>query len=191
LGVDLAGRRAHDEAAEGVPGAAHVGEAAHEVDGAVGEDDAGLGGVLDGVLGLALLAADARNTAGQVVALQVLHVLYLERLQEEVVQPQHRDRVLQREPQHERAQEVVGALDGRPVLGLLALPDVHRPLLGVHPDLQLHVLDHRLADLLPVGLQRSHAVGRNHHRLLLERPLPLRPQLRFLRSFDYLLSLHC
>ena len=54
-------------------------EGAHDVDLRVGEHDARFGDVLDGVFCAAVLSGDAANRAGEVVALQRLHVGHLER----------------------------------------------------------------------------------------------------------------
>ena len=60
-----------------IKGGAHV-EGAHDVDLRVGEHDARFGDVLDGVFCAAVLSGDAANRAGEVVALQRLHVGHLE-----------------------------------------------------------------------------------------------------------------
>lgn len=50
------------------------------MDGTVCEYDPGLGCVLDGILGLALLTRNTGNATAHVIALEVLHVLYLKGL---------------------------------------------------------------------------------------------------------------
>ncbi len=92
--VDLGGRTAQDEVAERALGDLDVLVGAEDVDLGVCQHDAGARHVLDGILGAAALAGHAAHRARQVVALQRLHVLDLERVHEQVVQPQQRQRVL-------------------------------------------------------------------------------------------------
>jgi hypothetical protein len=100
--------------------------------------------------------------------MQSLDVLDLESVQEEVVEPQHSDGIVETEAQHEGLQEVIGALDGSPVFSFLALPHIDGLLLHIHPNLQLHILDHSLAYLFPARLERSETVRRNHNRVHFE-----------------------
>lgn len=94
LAVDLPWRSTHDQAAEGVLGAPYVAEAAHQVDGTVGQDHPGLGCIFYCVFSFALLARNTCNTSRHVVALQILNILNLEGLQKQVVQSQHCDGVV-------------------------------------------------------------------------------------------------
>ncbi len=79
LVVDLAGRAAENEGAEGVARDLNVAKGAQDVDLGVCEDDACARRVLDRVLGLAADARDAPNGAREVIALEGLHVRDLER----------------------------------------------------------------------------------------------------------------
>ena len=97
------------------------------------------------------------------IALQIFDVFNLESVKEKVIQPQHGNGILKAESQHEPPQEVIGPLDSSPVLCLIALPNINSFLLHVHPDLQLHVLNNSLANLLPVVFEGSHAIGRDQH----------------------------
>ena len=68
---------------------------------AVGQHDPGLGDVLDGKFSPPALPRQAPNSSGQVVALQSLHVLDLETVDEQVVQPDDGQGVLHLEPADE------------------------------------------------------------------------------------------
>lgn len=76
--VHLAGWLSENQTDDGLARDAGVFEAAKDVDLGVGEYDACARGILDGVLGLAVLACDAADGAGEMVALQGLDVLDLE-----------------------------------------------------------------------------------------------------------------
>merc|ERR1719193_1963006 len=75
LGVHLAWRAAEDQVADGVARQSDVGEGAQDVYLVVAQRDTRPGGVLDGVLGLPILARNPPNASRQMVAVQPLNIL--------------------------------------------------------------------------------------------------------------------
>ena len=69
------------------------------------------------------------------VALEVLHILYLESFEEQIVESQQSNSIIETKPEHEGSEEIVGALDSWSVDGLFAFSDVNGFLFGVHTDL--------------------------------------------------------
>ncbi len=51
----------------------------------VGDNDSNSCGILDGILGLALLSANTSDTSAQVISMEGLDILDFESLQEEVI----------------------------------------------------------------------------------------------------------
>mmetsp|Transcript_21733 Transcript_21733/g.49136 ORF Transcript_21733/g.49136 Transcript_21733/m.49136 type:complete len:231 (-) Transcript_21733:19-711(-) len=124
----------------------------------VRQDDTGPGGVFDGEAGLAVLARDAADGAREVVAAEHLHVLYLEGVDEEVVEAEERHRVLDLEAQHVRLDKVRPLLDRPGVRRVLRRFELHAPHLWVVPDLEHQVLDDGGHHRVPLGAQRGEAV---------------------------------
>lgn len=76
---DLAGGRTQDQCRDRVARDLDVAESAEDVDLGVGEDDPGPGRVLDHETGLAFVAGETTDRAREVVAVERLDVLDLER----------------------------------------------------------------------------------------------------------------
>jgi len=84
----------------------------------VGKDDAGACGILNTEFGAAVLAGDAADTAGKVLALQGgLDILHLEALEVEVIDTEKSDGILHGEAVHEGLNEVGALLEGVGILG--------------------------------------------------------------------------
>lgn len=129
----------------------------------IGEHDPGTGGILDGELSLAVLAGDAADGAGEVVAGEGLDVLDLEGLDVEVVEAEEGDGVVDVEAEGEGAHEVLALLQGAGVGGVLGGAQLDAPVLHVHAHLQLQVLDEGRVDLGPRALERREAVRGDRH----------------------------
>mmetsp|Transcript_13899 Transcript_13899/g.43429 ORF Transcript_13899/g.43429 Transcript_13899/m.43429 type:complete len:209 (+) Transcript_13899:478-1104(+) len=99
--VHLARRRAEDERADCIARHSDVRDRAEDVHLLVGEHDARARRVLDREFRFAVLAGDAPDRAAEVIAVQQLHVRHVEGLDEEVVEPQERERVRHVEAEHE------------------------------------------------------------------------------------------
>lgn len=76
---DLARGRTQDQRRDGIPRDLDVAERAEDVNLGVGEDDPGPRGVLDYEAGLAFVAGETTDCAREVVSVQSLDVLDLER----------------------------------------------------------------------------------------------------------------
>ena len=128
---------------------------------ALGEDDACFGGVLDGILALAVLTSNAADRAREVVALEDLHVGHLEGVHEEVLDTKQGDRVGDVEAQKVCTHKVGGLLQRVDVVGVLRRLDLHATVARVHPHVQLQVLHDRRIDLHPLLAQRRVAMRRH------------------------------
>lgn len=93
--------------------------------------------------------------------MQGLHILDLKGLKEQIVQSENSNGVLQIETKHKGLNEVSTLLYGSHVLSSLRRPNLDSPSLGVHTDLQLHVLHECLEYALPVLLERGESVARH------------------------------
>lgn len=125
------------------------------MDPGVSNHDTRLGHVLDGELGATALAGQTADRPVLVVALQRLHVLDLERLDEQVLESQQRQRILDVEAEQESAHKVGRLLQIGDVRRFRANADFHLVDLHVEADLQLQVLDDGRKDLQPVFFQRG------------------------------------
>ena len=90
--------------------------------------------------------------------MQRLDILYLKRLQVEVVKTKHRHAILQLEAKHETLQKVSAFLNSSDILCRGASSQLDNFSFGVHSDLQLHVLDQSLEHAVPVLPERCEAV---------------------------------
>ena len=91
----------------------------------VGQHDPGLGHVLNGVLGPASLACYPANSSGEMVPLQGLHVLDLEAVDEEVIEPDESERIFNFEAKDKSPDKVCSLLQSRWVFCVLASPHFH------------------------------------------------------------------
>ncbi len=157
--VDLSRRRADNQVADRITGEANVGIRAEDMHLGVRNDDTGASGVLDSVFGLAVLAGNTADRAGEVVARQHLHVRHQERLNIQVLQPQQRHSVLDLEAHEEGLDEVLALLDGARVHCPLAGLELDASILGIEADLEKEVLHEGGDDMLPLVAQRRQAVG--------------------------------
>ena len=117
--------------------------------------------ILNRKLGLPVLARNAPHRATQVLPVQLLHVLDLERLDVQVVEAEQGDGVVEVEAEGVGGEEVGALLDGVGVGGELGGAQFDRLLGDVHAHLELEVLDERRVDSGPVVLERCHAVRRD------------------------------
>lgn len=188
--VDLSWRLSENQADDGLPGDSRVLEGPKNVDLGVGEHYSRPRRILDGVPGLAVLASDTADGAGEMVTLKCLDVLEkggslmsvsdngcrvgewqeeggmatyfnLERLNVEIIHPEQGDSVVDVEAQGKGTHEVGALLDRAVICGDLGGAQLDALALHVHAALELEVLDQRRVDLGPRGLERRHAVGRD------------------------------
>ena len=87
-----------------------------------------------------------------------LDILYLKRLQVEVVKTKHRHAILQLEAKHETLQKVSALLNSSDILRRGASSQLDNFSFGVHSDLQLHMLDQSLEHAIPVLPERREAM---------------------------------
>ena len=111
-------------------------------------------GIFDSKLSLALLTANATNTARQVIAMERLDILDLKSFQVEVVETKHGHAVLQFEAKHEALQKVSSLLNSSNILSRWAGSQLDNFSFCVHSDLQLHMLDESLEHAVPVLPER-------------------------------------
>lgn len=94
--IHLTRRAAHNQADNGILGHSNIAMAPQDVDLGVGKDDAGAGGVLDGVLGLTALAGETADGTGEVLTVQGLHVLDFEGVDKHVLETQKNHGILEK-----------------------------------------------------------------------------------------------
>jgi hypothetical protein len=114
--------------------------------------------ILNRELGLPVLSRDPADRPPQMLALQRLDVLDLERLDVEVVEPEQGDGIVDVEAQREGPQEVFAFLEGVGAGGVARGAKLDGAGFRVHPYLQVEVLDQRGVDLRPGVLEGCHAV---------------------------------
>ena len=91
----------------------------------IGQHNSGLGHVLNSVLGPAPLASHPANSSGEMVPLQSLHILDLEAVDEEIVEPDESQSVFNFEAKDESPNKVRGLLQRSRVFCVFAGPHLH------------------------------------------------------------------
>merc|ERR1719192_2020462 len=159
--VNFRGRRAQNQVAEGSPCNCNVLVGTQNMDLVICQHDSGLSHVLNGVLRPPALASHPANGPGKMVALQGLHILDLEAVDEQVVEPDERQSIFNFEAEDKGPNKVCSLLQGGRVLRVLASPHLHVPGFQVEPNLKFQMLHNWLEDLHPVLFQRSVTVAWN------------------------------
>lgn len=104
--VDLVDGRANDEIANGITSQFDVGERAHDVDAAVGDDDAGARDVLDGEFGTTVSTADTTDGTRKRIALEKLDIFDGERVEIEIVETKQRHGIVNVKTKRESTNEI-------------------------------------------------------------------------------------
>ena len=162
ISIHLSRLLATDEVHNRLPSHVNVLEGPENVDLGISQHNPRPARVLDGVFCLAVLSSNTADRTAQVISLQGLYVLDLERLDVELVDPEKSDGVGDLESHGEGLDKVLTPLEGIDALGRLLgaaqLDDLAR---RIHADLELEVLDQWRVYLGPLTLERGHAVRRD------------------------------
>jgi hypothetical protein len=156
-------RATENEADNSLSGNVNVLKSTQNVDLLVRQHHTGPAGVLNGKLGLSILASNTTNRTAKMLSVERLHILNLESLDIQVVQSEKSNRIVDIEAVGESTDKVRALLESTNVRGELGGSEFDGPALDVHADLKLEVLDDGRADFGPVGLEGCHAVRRNGH----------------------------
>jgi hypothetical protein len=157
------GRATENEADNSLTGNVNVLEATQNVDLRVSQHHTSPAGVLNGKLGLSILASNTTNCTAKMLSIERLHILNLKSLDIQVIQSEKSNRIVDIEAEGESADKVCALLESANVRGELGGSEFYGAALDVHSDLELEVLDDRRADFGPVGFEGGHAVRRNGH----------------------------
>ena len=130
---------------------------------ALGEDDARLRRILDGVLALAVLAGDAADCTGQVVAFEDLHIGDHKGVDEEIFDAQKGYRIANFEAEQVGFHKVSRFLQRVEIIRVGAGFDLNAAVSWVHAHIELEMLDNRRIDLHPVLAQRCVSIRRHLH----------------------------
>ena len=107
-------------------------------------------GIFDSILSLSLFSANTTNTSLLMVSVKCLDIFDLKSLHVKIIQSENGNRILNFKSEHKGLQEICCFLDGSNILGEVAGPELHSSPLGVHSDLQLHVLHQSFEDAIPI-----------------------------------------
>lgn len=114
--------------------------------------------ILDRKLCLSILPGDPPNRSRKMLSIERLDILDLERLNEQVIEPQQRDGIIHIKAQRERLDEIRAFLERRGIEGAFARAQLDGAVARVHAHLQEEVFDERGVDSRPGGFERGHPV---------------------------------